>query len=77
MPRLVLTMHLHSFAFFRRGDIRSMYDIRGNVLGDCARGFCCLPCTLIQNEKEVIYRQSLPKPDQQGYQAVPNMTTGQ
>lgn len=47
-------------------------------MGDCLRGYCCMPCTLIQNEKEVIYRESLQKPGiQDGYKAVPGMTTGQ
>jgi Cys-rich protein (TIGR01571 family) len=67
----------NSFPFFRRTDIRTMYDIRGNVLGDCGRAFCCMPCTLILNEKEVVYRQSLQPADKTGYQAVPDMTAGQ
>ena len=63
----------HSFPFFRRTDIRTQYEIRGNVLGDFGSAFCCMACTLIQNEKEVIYRQSLPPADKTGYQAVADM----
>jgi Cys-rich protein (TIGR01571 family) len=69
----ILTILLHSFPFFRRSDIRTLYDIRGNVMGDCLRACFCMPCTLIQNEKEVLYRQSLQNTDK-GYQAVPGMT---
>lgn len=67
------------FPFFRRGEIRSLYDIKGNVVGDCLGSCCCSCCVLIQHEKEVIHRQTLQqsKPEQDGYKAVPGMTTGQ
>ena len=42
-------------------------------MGDCLRACFCMPCTLIQNEKEVLYRQSLQNTDK-GYQAVPGMS---
>ncbi|KAI9731005.1 MAG: hypothetical protein M1834_005466 [Cirrosporium novae-zelandiae] len=36
--------------------IRKMYRIQGSIFSDCAHSYCC-PCVLIQDEKEVRYRE--------------------
>jgi len=35
-----------------RTDIRARYSIRGNTLDDCLAGWCCTPCSLVQEHNE-------------------------
>ncbi|KAI9844644.1 MAG: hypothetical protein M1838_002099 [Thelocarpon superellum] len=37
--------------------IRSKYNIEGSAGDDCVHAVCCLPCTLIQDEREVRDRE--------------------
>jgi len=46
------------FQMLQRGEIRSRYGINGDGLQDCCATFWCTCCTVAQNEKEVIGRQS-------------------
>ncbi|KAH8594697.1 PLAC8 family-domain-containing protein [Bisporella sp. PMI_857] len=58
--------------FFKRGEIREKYNIKGNQLEDCLFSAFCGCCVLVQQEKEIIGRQSIAAT--QGYQAPPTMT---
>ncbi|CUS11879.1 unnamed protein product [Tuber aestivum] len=44
--------------FLHRQKIRQRYNISGDDLGDCCITYWCPACSLIQNEKEVILRES-------------------
>jgi len=41
----------------QRDEIRYRYKLNGSCCGDYLRHACCGPCTLCQEEKEVIYRE--------------------
>ncbi|KAI9761856.1 MAG: hypothetical protein M4579_000796 [Chaenotheca gracillima] len=61
----------------KRGDLRRKYNLDGSGLGDCIRPYCCPCCTIIQEEKEVVWRTkgagaNIPP---QGYQAPTNAMT--
>ncbi|KAI9655703.1 MAG: hypothetical protein M1829_000615 [Trizodia sp. TS-e1964] len=45
-------------SLMQRGDIRAKNNIGGNMIEDCLLSYCCGCCTLIQSEKEAIYRQN-------------------
>ncbi|KAJ4986976.1 hypothetical protein SVAN01_07517 [Stagonosporopsis vannaccii] len=51
-----------------RGEVRADYGLKGNGCKDCLCACCCAPCDLLQQEKEVAYRQKQSKPlwDQPG-----------
>jgi len=36
-----------------RADIRERYDIRGSTVGDCFASWCCRPCSLSQERREI------------------------
>lgn len=38
---------------FQRGNTRARYNIKGGGLGDCCTAFCCLPCDLTQESREI------------------------
>lgn len=40
-----------------RGEVRADYGLTGNGCKDCLCACCCAPCDLLQQEKEVAYRQ--------------------
>lgn len=42
---------------FQRTRIREKYQLQGSIGGDCAKAYCCGPCTLIQDEREVKDRE--------------------
>jgi len=42
----------------KRGELRQQYNIKGDQMSDCLTSWCCGCCVLIQQEKEVIARQS-------------------
>lgn len=44
----------------QRGDVRNKYNIDGSGSGDCCSACFCPLCSLVQHEKEVKFRQSLP-----------------
>jgi Cys-rich protein (TIGR01571 family) len=46
--------------FIRRKEMRVQYSLKGDDLSDCLLSWCCTCCALIQQEKEVIGRQSAP-----------------
>jgi len=37
----------------QRGEVRSKYHLKGDGCTDCLCGFCCQPCTQVQQNKEV------------------------
>ena len=41
----------------QRADIRDKFHLEGNCLSDLAISCCCGCCTLVQQDKEVAYRQ--------------------
>jgi Cys-rich protein (TIGR01571 family) len=36
-----------------REDIRERYSIRGDAIGDCVASWCCRPCALTQERREI------------------------
>lgn len=40
-----------------RGDVRAKYHLNGNACTDCLCACCCQPCDMVQQEKEIIYRE--------------------
>jgi len=46
------------FNFISRGEIRTKYNLKGDVASDCLFSWCCPCCGLMQQEKEVIARSS-------------------
>ncbi len=45
-----------------RGDVRAKYHLKGNGCTDCLCSCCCLPCDLVQQDKEVAYREEQKQP---------------
>jgi hypothetical protein len=45
-----------------RGDMRAKYHLKGNAWGDCLCACCCGPCDLVQQDKEVAFREEQKKP---------------
>ncbi|KAL4862034.1 PLAC8 family-domain-containing protein [Aspergillus spectabilis] len=43
---------------YRRNQMRENYKIPGSVHGDCLKSCLCLPCTLVQMDKQVDSRTS-------------------
>lgn len=41
----------------QRTRIREKYQLRGSITDDCCKAYCCGPCTLIQDEREVNDRE--------------------
>ena len=39
--------------FFLRGEIRNSYKIKGGAFTDCLTAFCCTPCELTQESREL------------------------
>ena len=37
----------------QRGAIRGRYNIKGGGCGDCCASFCCAPCELTQEAREL------------------------
>ena len=58
---------LSRYAMMKRTEIRERFGIKGDGCGDCCSAYWCGCCVLIQNEKEVLARQSS-GPITQGYQ---------
>ncbi|KUJ23885.1 PLAC8-domain-containing protein [Mollisia scopiformis] len=46
------------FNWMARTELRNKFGINGGGCGDCMTAWCCTCCSIIQNEKEVIGRQS-------------------
>ena len=53
-------MHIHgpsnlpaSAQVGSRGDVRDRYNIRGGTCGDCCSSWCCAPCALTQERREI------------------------
>jgi len=42
---------------FQRSRIRENYKLEGSLPGDCARAYCCIACTLVQDDREVRDRE--------------------
>lgn len=42
---------------FQRTRIREKYQLKGSLANDCGKAYCCGPCTLIQDEREVTHRE--------------------
>ena len=36
-----------------RANVRTRYSIRGDALGDCLTSWCCQPCALTQERREI------------------------
>ena len=36
-----------------REEVRERYGIRGDAIGDCFASWCCRPCTLTQERREI------------------------
>jgi hypothetical protein len=49
-------------AMISRGDMRTRYNLEGDQLKDCLCAFCCLPCDLIQQDKETQYQEEQKQP---------------
>ena len=63
--------------FMRRGEIRNQNSIKGDSVMDFALSVCCGCCVLIQQEKEVIGRQTQAGlVNNQGYVKQESMSTG-
>jgi Cys-rich protein (TIGR01571 family) len=43
----------HCVQIGTRADIRNRYDIRGGGVGDCLTAWCCRPCSLTQERREI------------------------
>ena len=72
--RLYFFLTSNSLPFLTREQIRDQFDIRGSCLMDFCVVNCCLPCSLVQHDKEVAYRQALqPLQTDTGYVAPPAM----
>lgn len=41
----------------QRTRIRNHYHLRGSLAGDCVKAYCCVGCTLVQDEREVVQRE--------------------
>ena len=48
-----------ALSMMQRGEIRQKYNLPGSGCGDCVRACCCAPCDLLQQDKEVTYREQL------------------
>jgi hypothetical protein len=46
-----------TLAFLQRTRVRNMYNVKGSCVRDCVSACCCLPCVLIQDEREVRDRE--------------------
>eukprot|EP00658_Telonema_sp_P-2_P001257 TRINITY_DN10474_c0_g1_i1.p2 TRINITY_DN10474_c0_g1~~TRINITY_DN10474_c0_g1_i1.p2 ORF type:complete len:214 (+),score=38.34 TRINITY_DN10474_c0_g1_i1:112-753(+) len=44
-----------------RGAVRNKYQIDGDECSDCLLAWCCDPCTIVQQTKEVRLRSSVPQ----------------
>ena len=53
---------IHSSKFLFRGDIRNKYHIKGGAFSDCCTAFCCTPCELTQEARELDVFISQPQP---------------
>lgn len=52
---------LFSLQIGNRGSIRERYRIKGGSFGDCCTVFCCSPCELTQESRELdLEEQSFP-----------------
>ena len=40
-----------------RGDVRAKYHLNGNGCTDCLCACCCQPCDMVQQDKEITYRE--------------------
>ncbi|KAH0607196.1 uncharacterized protein H6S33_003184 [Morchella sextelata] len=45
------------FTMLQRTRIREKYQLEGSIANDCGKAYCCGPCTLIQDEREVTKRE--------------------
>lgn len=45
-----------SYQWINRKEIRARYSLKGDAAEDLAFSFCCPACTLVQEEKELIYQ---------------------
>ncbi|RPB15790.1 PLAC8-domain-containing protein [Morchella conica CCBAS932] len=45
------------FTFLQRGRIRDKYHLEGTLMSDCGKAYCCVMCTLVQDEREVSDRE--------------------
>ncbi|OCL01232.1 PLAC8-domain-containing protein [Glonium stellatum] len=45
------------FTMATRREIRYRYGIRGSNRGDCMRSACCPYCALVQEEREILWRE--------------------
>ncbi len=59
--------------FIHRNDTRKKYNIHGSIVGDFCASYCCGCLALIQEEKEVVFRQKEEVATDQGYQKQENM----
>ncbi|KAE9974919.1 hypothetical protein EG327_008623 [Venturia inaequalis] len=41
-----------------RGEIREKYNLKGNGCTDCLCACCCMPCDLVQQEKEIVNQEA-------------------
>lgn len=41
----------------QRTRIREKYQLQGSITDDCCKAYCCGPCTLIQDEREINDRE--------------------
>lgn len=61
---------------FQRAEIRKKYGLQGDIVTDLLTSCCCGCCSLVQQDKEVEYREELQrqKVDGVGYQKTESMT---
>ena len=41
----------------QRARVRDHYQLQGSVGGDCIKAYCCVSCTLVQDDREVKHRE--------------------
>lgn len=42
----------------QRSQMRKKYNIQGTMIEDCLRSWCCMCCTIVQNNKEAEFREN-------------------
>ncbi|KAF8467971.1 PLAC8 family-domain-containing protein [Russula ochroleuca] len=50
---LILTGHAWILHIHTRTEARERYGIRGDTYGDCLTAWCCRPCSLTQERREI------------------------
>lgn len=62
----MLTLRTALLAMIQRTRVRKSYKIEGNIADDCLRSCCCCCCAIIQDEKEICFRELCAQEDASG-----------